>query len=94
MVLAANVGSDRSWVYSALADFAEGEPKPELLAIRFANTESILFFWSVHLTLKDANKFKDQFEEAKKINKELDANGEKEQEPTKAEETPAKEESK
>ena len=43
MVLAANVGSDRSWVYSALADFAEGEPKPELLAIRFANTESISF---------------------------------------------------
>ena len=44
MTLSMNVGSDRSWVYSALADFSEGEAKPELLAIRFANTESSLYF--------------------------------------------------
>ena len=43
MVLAPNVGSDRSWVYTALADFAEGEAKPETLAIRFANSESTSF---------------------------------------------------
>jgi Ran-binding protein 1 len=43
MVLSANVGSDRSWVYSALADFSEGEARSELLAIRFANTESNYF---------------------------------------------------
>jgi Ran-binding protein 1 len=40
MVLSMNVGSDRSWVYSAMADFSEGEARSELLAIRFANTES------------------------------------------------------
>ena len=44
MILAPNVGSDRSWVYSALADFSEGEAKAETLAIRFANTESNLYF--------------------------------------------------
>ena len=43
MSLAPNVGSDRSWVYSCMADFSEGEAKPELLAIRFANTESNSF---------------------------------------------------
>jgi Ran-binding protein 1 len=44
MVLSSNVGSDRSWVYSALADFSEGEARSELLAIRFANTESMTHF--------------------------------------------------
>ena len=38
-----NVGSDRSWVWHVPADFAEGEPKPEVLAIRFANSESTFF---------------------------------------------------
>lgn len=53
MKLAPNVGSDRSWVYkcarrsldladsiSCHADVSDGEPKPETLAIRFANSES------------------------------------------------------
>lgn len=35
-----NCGSDRAWVWSTPADFADEEPKPELLAIRFANAES------------------------------------------------------
>lgn len=39
MKLAPNVGSDRSWVYNVLADISDGEPKAELLAIRFANAE-------------------------------------------------------
>lgn len=38
--LTMNVGSDRSWVWHVPADFAEGEARPELLAIRFANSES------------------------------------------------------
>jgi Ran-binding protein 1 len=38
--LAPNVGSDRSWVWHVPADFSEGEARPELLAIRFANSES------------------------------------------------------
>ena len=59
MNLTANVGSDRSWVYNAAADFSEGEAKSELLAIRFANSEN-------------ANKFKDQFEQAKASNSSKD----------------------
>lgn len=51
-----NVGSDRSWVYSVGADFADGEPTAELLAIRFANSES-------------AATFKEKFEEAQEENK-------------------------
>ncbi len=39
MTLAPNVGSDRSWVYNVLGDISDGEPKAELLAIRFANAE-------------------------------------------------------
>ena len=41
MQLSPNVGSDRSWVWSVTADVSDGEPKPETLAIRFANTESM-----------------------------------------------------
>ncbi len=40
MKLSPNVGSDRSWVWSVAADYAEGEPTTETLAIRFANSES------------------------------------------------------
>lgn len=39
MKLVPNVGSDRSWVYTTLADVSEGEPRAELLAIRFATPE-------------------------------------------------------
>ncbi|KAJ3352102.1 Ran-specific GTPase-activating protein [Allomyces javanicus] len=55
MKLAPNVGSDRSWVWTALADFSEEEVKPEMLAIRFANAEN-------------AQRFKAKFEEAQKWN--------------------------
>ena len=40
MELKPNCGSDRAWVWTSTSDFADGEPKPELLAIRFANSES------------------------------------------------------
>ena len=53
--LAANIGSDRSWVYTTTADFSDGEPKTELLAIRFGNSEN-------------AVKFKEEFESAQKHN--------------------------
>ncbi|XP_032899749.1 ran-specific GTPase-activating protein isoform X1 [Amblyraja radiata] len=52
MELRPNVGSDRAWVWNAPADFADEEPKPELLAIRFLNKEN-------------AQKFKAKFEECK-----------------------------
>ena len=41
MALSPNVGSDRSWVWSVTADVSDGEAKPETLAIRFSNTESM-----------------------------------------------------
>ena len=49
---------DRSWVYTVPADFADGEAKRELLAIRFMSTE-------------EAQEFKVKFEEALKINGDL-----------------------
>ncbi|PJF18143.1 hypothetical protein PSACC_02043, partial [Paramicrosporidium saccamoebae] len=54
MELKPNVGSDRSWVYTAPNDLSEGHPITELLAVRFANVEN-------------ATLFKDKFEEAKKM---------------------------
>jgi len=54
MELKPNCGSDRAWVYSVPADYADEEIRPELLAIRFANPEN-------------AKKWKDKFEEAKMI---------------------------
>ena len=44
MELKPNCGSDRAWVWTSTSDFADGEPKPELLAIRFANAESKSFY--------------------------------------------------
>lgn len=49
-----NCGSDRAWVWSTPSDFADEEPKPELLAIRFANAEN-------------AQKFQEAFDKAKKV---------------------------
>ncbi|KAK7088610.1 ran-specific GTPase-activating protein-like [Littorina saxatilis] len=67
MQLKPNCNSDRAWVWSTLADFADEEAKDELLAIRFANAEN-------------AQKFKTIFEEcqAKVDSKKPDepANGE------------------
>ncbi len=40
MELKPNCESDRAWVWSVPADFADETPKPELLAVRFANAES------------------------------------------------------
>ncbi|XP_046360264.1 ran-specific GTPase-activating protein-like [Haliotis rufescens] len=53
MELKPNCGSDRAWVWSTPADFADEESKAELLAIRFANAEN-------------AQKFKEKFEESQK----------------------------
>ncbi|GAB1607959.1 ran-specific GTPase-activating protein-like [Argonauta hians] len=54
MKLRPSSGSDRAWVWSTLADFADEKTKPELLAIKFANSEN-------------AQLFKEKFEEARKI---------------------------
>lgn len=55
MRLSPNVGSDRSWVWTATADVSEGEPVVQTLAIRFANSEN-------------ANLFKEAFVKAQKEN--------------------------
>ncbi|XP_031426252.1 ran-specific GTPase-activating protein [Clupea harengus] len=52
MELKPNAGSDRAWVWNTHADFADEEPKPELLALRFLNAEN-------------AQKFKAKFDECK-----------------------------
>ena len=52
MELKPNVGSDRSWVWYTSADYAEGEGKPEKLAIKFKTAET-------------AGKFKQVFDELK-----------------------------
>lgn len=44
MKISPNVGSDRSWVWTATADVSEIEPEAQTLAIRFANSESKFFF--------------------------------------------------
>eukprot|EP00095_Tigriopus_kingsejongensis_P006076 maker-scaffold1443_size41101-snap-gene-0.8 protein:Tk06076 transcript:maker-scaffold1443_size41101-snap-gene-0.8-mRNA-1 annotation:"ran-specific gtpase-activating" len=60
MVLKVNCGSDRAFVWSVQADFADEEAKHELLAIRFANAEN-------------AQKFRLKFEQAVKLVTRLDA---------------------
>uniref|UniRef100_A0A673VPT6 Ran-specific GTPase-activating protein n=1 Tax=Suricata suricatta TaxID=37032 RepID=A0A673VPT6_SURSU len=42
MELKPNAGSDRAWVWNTHADFADECPKPELLAIRFLNAETLI----------------------------------------------------
>ncbi|KAF6762586.1 ran/spi1 binding protein [Ephemerocybe angulata] len=88
MRLQPNIGSDRSWVWKVLADYAEHPPSAETLAIRFANSDN-------------AAQFKTAFEDAQKANAELagesaDAPVEKKDEEggeeTKAEETEEKKE--
>ncbi|XP_022108904.1 ran-specific GTPase-activating protein-like [Acanthaster planci] len=54
MKLQPNCGSERAWVWSTPADFADEEAKGETLAIRFANVEN-------------AQKFKDVFEECQRM---------------------------
>jgi len=44
MELKPNCGSDRAWVWSVVADFADEEPKQECFAIRFANAENAQLF--------------------------------------------------
>ena len=79
MKLSPNVGSDRSWVWNVHADYADGEPLPETLAIRFGNSDSelrsnyeaqvdgsyCLLIWT------DANLFKAAFEDAQTANAKL-----------------------
>jgi len=55
MKLAPNVGSDRSWVWSAAADIADGDPTAETLAIRFGNSENAQLFKTAFESAQAAN---------------------------------------
>lgn len=55
MELKAMMGSDKSWLYQTVADYSEGEARPETLSVRFANPEH-------------AQEFKAKFEEAMETN--------------------------
>ncbi|PSR73097.1 hypothetical protein PHLCEN_2v11044 [Hermanssonia centrifuga] len=63
MKLQPNIGSDRSWVWKVLADYAETPATPETLAIRFANAEN-------------AGQFKEAFEKAQKSNASISSSSE------------------
>ena len=72
MKLQPNVGSDRSWVWKVVADYAEQPPTAETFAIRFANSDSK---HSIHLDpyplnnlWPDAALFKSGFERGQRIN--------------------------
>ncbi|KAJ8971395.1 hypothetical protein NQ314_000728 [Rhamnusium bicolor] len=54
MELKPSVGSEKAFVYTVLADFADEKPKSECLAVKFG-------------TVDNANLFKTKFEEAKNI---------------------------
>ncbi|XP_068685132.1 E3 SUMO-protein ligase RanBP2-like [Montipora foliosa] len=55
MELKPNVGSDRSWVWFTSADYAEGEPKPEKLAVKFKTAETARKFKEVFDDLKESS---------------------------------------
>ncbi|XP_038132309.1 E3 SUMO-protein ligase RanBP2 isoform X3 [Cyprinodon tularosa] len=69
MLLKPNAGSDKSWVWNAI-DYADEEPKPEQLAIRFK-------------TVDEAALFKAKFEEAQKVVPESPEKKEKKEETSK-----------
>ena len=78
MKLSPNVGSDRSWVWNAAADVSEGEPEPQTLAIRFANSDStcphplsLELLGIADQCYSDANLFKESFIKAQKENEAL-----------------------
>jgi Ran-binding protein 1 len=62
MKLSPNVGSDRSWVWNAAADVSEGEPEPQTLAIRFANSDNANLFKEAFIKAQQENEalFKDE----------------------------------
>ena len=58
MELKENEGSDRSWVWSVDADFADGVTKNELLAVRFKHHEDAVMFRDKFIECQDKNEIK------------------------------------
>ena len=55
MELKENAGSDRSWVWSVDADFADGVAKNELLAVRFKHREDAVMFHDKFIECQEKN---------------------------------------
>ena len=58
MELKENAGSDRSWVWSVNADFADGVAKSELFAVRFKNREDAAKFREMFIECQQSNEMK------------------------------------
>ena len=58
MELKENAGSDRSWVWSVNADFADGVAKSELFAVRFKNREDAAKFREMFIECQQNNEMK------------------------------------
>ena len=58
MELKENAGSDRSWVWSVDADFADGVAKNELLAVRFKHREDAVMFRDKFIECQEKNEIK------------------------------------
>jgi hypothetical protein len=58
MELKDNEGSDRSWVWSVDADFADGVAKNELLAVRFKHREDAVMFRDKFIECQEKNEIK------------------------------------
>ncbi|CAB3990987.1 RANBP2-like and GRIP domain-containing 2 isoform X2, partial [Paramuricea clavata] len=58
MELKENEGSDRSWVWSVDADFADGGQKNELLAVRFKHREDAVMFRDKFIGCQEKNEIK------------------------------------
>ena len=58
MELKENTGSDRSWVWSVNADFADGVAKSELFAVRFKNREDAAKFREMFIECQQNNEMK------------------------------------
>ena len=59
MDLKENAGSDRSWVWSVVADFSDGVAKKELLAVRFKHHEDAVMFRDKFIECQEKNELKE-----------------------------------
>ena len=71
MELKPGLGSDRSWVWHTLADFAESEPTAERLAAKFKTTDTAAHFKDIFDSLKERSVVPQKTESKPKLNEDL-----------------------
>ena len=52
MILKPNCGSERAWVWSTPADFADEEQKQELLALKLASVDGLCELFLINMNFK------------------------------------------